>query len=79
MSAPKLVTANYDTQHKLTLATNPAAVGTSNIAGASDGDWFDAGSSVTVTATANVPTAAARAGTSPPGRATRAQPRSAPR
>ena len=69
MSAPRSLTANYTKQYQLSLAiTAGVPGGLGNISGAGDGDWFDAGSSVTVTATANVPTAAARAGTSPPGR-----------
>src|SRR5438876_11598808 len=50
MTAAKSVTANYDTQYQLSLATNPSAVGTSHITGASDGDWFNSGDSVTLTA-----------------------------
>src|SRR5919108_506458 len=58
MNAPKSLTANYGVQYQLSLATNPAAVGTGNISGASDGDWFDSGSTVNLTAALNVPKAA---------------------
>ena len=54
MSAPRSLTANYGVQYQLTLATDPAAVGTSHIAGASTGDWFDSGSTVNLTADLNV-------------------------
>jgi hypothetical protein len=50
------VTASYMTQFKLTLATNPAAVGTSNIAAApasADG-FYDDGQAVQLTAAATV-------------------------
>ena len=55
MSAPKSVTANYDTQHKLTLATNPAAVGTSNISGASDGTFYNEGTVLNLSAASPIP------------------------
>ena len=54
MGAPKTVTAVYVTQYQLTLATAPAAVGTSHIAGAATGDWFDSGTVVNLTAELNV-------------------------
>src|SRR5438876_8184787 len=37
MDAAKTLTANYQLQYQLSLATNPSAVGTSHITGASDG------------------------------------------
>ena len=43
MNAPKSVTANYATQHKLTLATSPGAVALSNITGGTNGTFYDAG------------------------------------
>ena len=54
MDAPKSLTANYGVQYELSLATAPAAVGTSHITGGSDGDWFDSGSTVNLTADLNV-------------------------
>ncbi|MFB3915173.1 MAG: kelch repeat-containing protein [Terriglobales bacterium] len=56
MTAPRSVTANYVAQYQLTLATNPAAVGTSNITPSptsSDG-FYDDGTSVQLTAAAMV-------------------------
>jgi hypothetical protein len=50
MSGPKSVTATYGVQYQLSLATSPAAVGTSHISGASDGDWFNSGATAGVTA-----------------------------
>jgi hypothetical protein len=56
LNAATAVTANYDTQYKLTLATNPAAVALSNVtASPSSADGFyNAGTEVTVAATAIV-------------------------
>src|SRR5439155_857191 len=60
MSAPRSLTANYQLQYQLSLATatnpatSPSAVALSNVSGASDGDWFDSGTPVTLTATQNV-------------------------
>src|SRR6266513_1530664 len=48
MSAPRTATANYDTFYKLTLATSPAAVGTSNITGGADGTFYAAGGGLTL-------------------------------
>ena len=50
MSAPRSVTANYDTQHQLTLATNPAAVGLSNVSGGSDGTFYNEGTVLSLSA-----------------------------
>ena len=58
MSAPKSLTANYGVQYQLSLATAPAAVGTTHISGASDGDWFDSGTTVNLSADLNVAKAA---------------------
>jgi hypothetical protein len=54
IGAPASVTAGYTQQFQLTLATIPLAVGTSNINGASNGDWFDNGTTATVTAQQDV-------------------------
>ena len=54
MDAPKSLTANYGVQYELSLATGPAAVGTVHISGAANGDWFDSGSTVNLTADQNV-------------------------
>jgi Divergent InlB B-repeat domain len=58
MSAPRSVTANYVVQYKLTLATDPAAVGVSNISGGSNGTFYDAGTVLNLQATDPVPLAA---------------------
>jgi hypothetical protein len=50
VSASTTVTGNYGTQFQLSLATSPAAVGAGNISGASNGDWFDSGATVNLTA-----------------------------
>ena len=55
ISAAATITGTYATQYRLNLATDPTAVGTSNISGAADGSWHDAGASVTLTATTPVP------------------------
>jgi uncharacterized repeat protein (TIGR02543 family) len=54
MDAAKTLTANYVTQYKLTLATNPAAVGISHISGLATGGWYNAGSTASLTAAENV-------------------------
>src|ERR671927_126812 len=54
MDQARSVVASYKTQFQLNLATNPPAVGASHISGASDGDWFDDGAKVTLTADATV-------------------------
>jgi uncharacterized repeat protein (TIGR01451 family) len=54
MSSARSVTANYQLQYQLSLATNPVAVGTGHISGASDGDWFDSGATVNLTADQDV-------------------------
>ncbi|HUG65966.1 MAG TPA: hypothetical protein VMK83_12170 [Gaiellaceae bacterium] len=54
VTANTTVTGNYGTQYQLSLATDPAAVDLSNIAGATDGSWHDAGSTVNLTATTPV-------------------------
>ena len=55
MDAPKSLTANCNrVQYELSLATDPAAVGTVHISGAANGDWFDSGSTVNLTADQNV-------------------------
>ena len=40
MDAAKTLTANYTKQYKLSLATNPAAVGVSNLSGLAAGGWY---------------------------------------
>ena len=55
VSANTAVTGTYGTQFQLSLATNPAAVGTGNITGASTGDWFNSGAVVSLGATTPVP------------------------
>ena len=42
MNQARSITANYSTQYKLSLATNPAAVGTTHISGGSDGSYYNA-------------------------------------
>ena len=54
MNQARSITANYQLQYQLSLATAPAAVGTSHISGASDGSWHDSGASARPTADANV-------------------------
>jgi hypothetical protein len=50
------VTGNYKTQWLLTLATNPAAVGTSHIHPSVSGPWYDNGTGLTLTADTAVTT-----------------------
>ena len=54
VSADTTVTGTYGMQFQLSLATNPAAVGTGNITGASTGDWFNSGAVVSLGATTPV-------------------------
>src|SRR5437763_14422401 len=54
MSAAKTLTANYQLQYQLTHATNPAAVGTTNLPGLAAGGWYDSGATATITATQDV-------------------------
>jgi Divergent InlB B-repeat domain len=50
MSQARSATANYVHQFQLTLATAPAAIGTSHISGGSNGDWYDSGTPLTLQA-----------------------------
>ena len=43
MSQARSITANYQLQYQLSLATAPAAVGTSHISGGSNLGWYDNG------------------------------------
>ena len=54
MMSAKTLTANYTKQYKLSLATNPAAVGVSNLSGLAAGGWYDDGSTASITAAADV-------------------------
>src|SRR4051794_26584291 len=54
MNQARSITANYRLQYQLSLATTPAAVGTSHISGGSDGQWVDSGTDVTLTADQDV-------------------------
>jgi hypothetical protein len=54
MGAAHTFTAGYGTQYKLSLATDPAAVGTSNLTGLATGGWYDSGDTATITAAADV-------------------------
>ena len=54
VSAAATITGTYVAQYRLDLATDPAAVGISNISGATDGSWHDAGTTVNLTATTPV-------------------------
>ena len=47
MSQARSITANYQLQYQLSLATAPAAVGTSHISGGSDLGWYDNGTVLT--------------------------------
>jgi hypothetical protein len=58
MNQARSITANYQLQYQLSLATNPAAVGTTHISGASDGQWFNSGATASVTADQDVAIAA---------------------
>ena len=51
ITAAATITGVYFTQYRLDLATDPPAVGISNIAGAADGSWHNAGTTVNLTAT----------------------------
>src|SRR5439155_20005673 len=53
MNQARSITANYQLQYQLTLATSPSAVALSNISGGTNGQWIDSGTSVTLTATQN--------------------------
>src|SRR5439155_1577278 len=58
ITSAQIVNGAYTVQWQLSLATNPVGVGNAAISGASDGDWFNTGSSVTLTADQNVAIAA---------------------
>ena len=62
MNQARSITANYSTQYKLSLATNPAAVGTTDISGGSDGSYYDSGTILSLTADGTVagPTSGSR-------------------
>ncbi len=50
MSAPRTVTATYGTEHKLSLATNPASVGVGSLSGGSDGTFYTQGTVLSLNA-----------------------------
>jgi hypothetical protein len=55
MSAPHTVTANYGAQYQLTLAITAGVTnGLANISGGTNGTFYDAGTGLTLTATASV-------------------------
>jgi hypothetical protein len=54
VSGAATYTGTYKTQYQLTLATNPAAVGLSNISGGTTGTFYDAGTVLSLTATTPV-------------------------
>ena len=53
VTAPTTVTGTYKTQYYLTITTNPAAVGRTNVSPTADG-WYDTGTNVALTATTPV-------------------------
>ena len=54
MDQARSITAHYRLQYQLNLATNPAAVGVSNLSGLAAGGWYDDGSTASITAAADV-------------------------
>jgi len=56
MNQARSITANYRLQYQLSLATNPAAVGTSHIHPSVSGPWYDNGTGLSLSADATVTT-----------------------
>src|SRR5437588_450722 len=60
MDQARSITANYQLQYQLTLATattpatSPSAVATSNLTGLASGGWYDSGTTATITAAQDV-------------------------